>query len=168
MRLYYAIRMQVNHDVTYESGPMGLWTLAEFATTIICGCMPTLPKFFQTVGPKLYSSSSNGMSLKALWKRSNLSRTFAKQSITASSSRPASNMRAIKTQPQGKYTSVEELELVYPSGNGSTMSRASESFSGSLPSLSAGVTSSRRQIEERRLEEKWSQNPQAVGTATSP
>ena len=166
MRLYYAIRMQETRDVTYESGPMGLWTLAEFATTIICGCMPTLPKFCQTIGPKLYSSSRNGMSLKLIWKSSKLSPTFAKQSIIASSPRPASDTRAIKPQPQGRYTSLEELELGSPSNHGSTMSRTSENLSGLLPSFSDRVTSSQRQVEEDKLEERRSQNSHAVGSAT--
>ena len=140
MRLYYSIRMQITHDVTYTSGGFGLWTLAEFATTIICGCMPTLPKFCQTIGPKL--------SLTLIWKGSKLRRAFAKQSVTASSSGPTLDMRGIKLQPQGKYTSLEELELGIPSGNGSTMSGASETFSSPLPSLSARMTSTQRQVEQ--------------------
>lgn len=35
---------------------MGLWTWAELTTGILVSCLPVVPRFFQHVGPKLYTS----------------------------------------------------------------------------------------------------------------
>ena len=58
LRTYYTWRTVESPDTSWELVPMGYWTWAELATGIIVGCLPTLPKFFQHIGSKIYGSVS--------------------------------------------------------------------------------------------------------------
>lgn len=144
MRLYYAVRIQQTGDVTWQSGPMGLWTLAEFTITIICGCMPVIPKFFQTVGPKIYSSSKGSSSLGPS-KGSKISGTSAKRSGAGGSEGFLTDSNEAQRQPHGKYDSLDENELEMVAGKGSTFSSVSESIK-SLPSSPGEKAMSQQQI----------------------
>lgn len=53
MRLYYAIRILLTGDLTYNFVILGLWTHVEITFGIICGCLPFLPRFFKTLQPKI-------------------------------------------------------------------------------------------------------------------
>lgn len=57
---------------------MGLWTYAEFATGIICGCLPVLPKFFQTARDKLSTLSNKGSSTHSIFKSFKFTRSSSK------------------------------------------------------------------------------------------
>ena len=49
--------------------PMGLWTWAELSIGIIVGCLPTLPRFIQHIGPKIHlkpSGSGTGRAASAV------------------------------------------------------------------------------------------------------
>ena len=144
MRLYYAVRIQQTGDVTWQSGPMGLWTLAEFTITIICGCMPVIPKFFQTVGPKIYSSSKGSSSLGPS-KGSKISGTSAKRSGAGGSEGFLTDSNEAQRQPHGKYDSLDENELEMVAGKGSTFSSVSESIK-PLPSSPGEKAMSQQQI----------------------
>jgi hypothetical protein len=49
-----AISTDFSYRFTYE----GFWSIAEIGTGILCSCLPTIPKFAQTLGPKLKSALS--------------------------------------------------------------------------------------------------------------
>lgn len=57
VRLYYAVELSISPDATYMTNLMGLWTYAEFITTIICSCMPSLARFAQHSMSSLLSLS---------------------------------------------------------------------------------------------------------------
>lgn len=58
LRTHYTWRVVENRDVSWEIFPVGLWSWAELSIGIIVGCLPTLPKFLQHIGSKLYRSTS--------------------------------------------------------------------------------------------------------------
>ena len=58
LRTYYTWIIVESPDTSWELLPMGLWAWAELAIGIIVGCLPTLPKFFQHIGDKIYGSVS--------------------------------------------------------------------------------------------------------------
>ncbi len=162
MRLYYAVRIQQTHDVFYESGPMGLWTLAEFAITIICGCMPTLPKFFHTIGPKIYSGSKSGLSLGPISKTLKFGRTSAKRSGTGLLRGSSLYTRDIGPQPRNEYEFLQEHELEIRAGKDKEFSSVFTSVDKPLPPPSSETKINQRQLEEEKIEKKRSQIPRTV------
>lgn len=80
VRLYYAVRLQQTGDVSYNIAPMGFWTYAELSMGIVCGCLPTSPKFFQAIGQKLSSLTKSGSSLRTIFGSVGLNRSFRKRS----------------------------------------------------------------------------------------
>lgn len=59
LRSYYSWRTAKSEDSSWELLPMGLWIWAELSIGIIVGCLPTMPKFFQNFGSKIYGNASN-------------------------------------------------------------------------------------------------------------
>jgi hypothetical protein len=57
MRLIYTLRLIASNDITYWATPAGMWSLAEFCTLILCGCLPTLPPFVKFLTGKHEVSS---------------------------------------------------------------------------------------------------------------
>ena len=147
MRLYHAITIQQTGDVTRQSGPMGLWTLAKFTITIICGCMPVIPKFIQTIGPKIYSSSKGKTSFGPL-KGSKISGFSAKHRASG-----AVVPYEAQRYHRGKYDSLNEYDIGMVAGKYSTFSRVSENKK-PLPSSLGGKAANEQQ---RALEEEKSQ-----------
>ncbi|KAI9842248.1 MAG: hypothetical protein M1837_007393 [Sclerophora amabilis] len=47
MRLVESVRFSKTLDKTYASIPLGLWTIAEIGSGIICGCLPVVPRFYR-------------------------------------------------------------------------------------------------------------------------
>ncbi|KAF2011092.1 hypothetical protein BU24DRAFT_427301 [Aaosphaeria arxii CBS 175.79] len=47
LRLYYSVKLSQTHDITWAIAPVGMWSLAEFATVIIVGCFPPLPRLWK-------------------------------------------------------------------------------------------------------------------------
>ena len=60
LRTYYTWQTVESADTSWELIPMGLWTWAEISTGIIVSCLPTMPKFFQHIRPKIFRSTSEG------------------------------------------------------------------------------------------------------------
>lgn len=58
MRLIYSIQNLHSQDPNHDLVPVALWTIAEIASAIICGCLPVLPQFFHHYVPKLTSKIS--------------------------------------------------------------------------------------------------------------
>lgn len=56
LRTYYTWRIVQSPDVSYNIVPMGMWTYAEISIGIVISCLPVIPKFFQHIGPKVYSA----------------------------------------------------------------------------------------------------------------
>lgn len=42
--------------------PVGTWAIAEISFGILCACLPVMPRFVKTVGPKIYSTTLFGKS----------------------------------------------------------------------------------------------------------
>jgi hypothetical protein len=53
MRLVNNVQFAKATDVTYQLTPIALWTVAEIASGIICGALPTQPSLFRHYVPKL-------------------------------------------------------------------------------------------------------------------
>lgn len=53
LRTYYTWKLAGSPDTSYNIVRMGLWTSAEIATGFIISCLPVVPKFFQTMWPKV-------------------------------------------------------------------------------------------------------------------
>lgn len=115
--------MPKTSDVTYMAGPLMLWTLAEFSTILICGCMPFLPKFFQNLGESLSSRSY----LQTLFNFSKSSGTTAKGSGLSNPSTKNRDLYGPQYQLHEKCESLDERELGEIANEGSIGSnRASD------------------------------------------
>ncbi|MCJ1470266.1 hypothetical protein MMC07_008911 [Pseudocyphellaria aurata] len=55
MRLVFSVKLIHATDVTYVVVPLGLWSDAEVASGIICGCMPVTPRFLRHFLPIIKS-----------------------------------------------------------------------------------------------------------------
>lgn len=96
IRCYYAFQLADSGDMTYNVDLMGLWTYAEFTTTFICSCMPSLAALGRHLGPTLV----------AYGQRTGLF-SLGKASDDQSSQYPSTI-----GGHGGRYTSVSELALV--------------------------------------------------------
>ncbi|KAI2629150.1 hypothetical protein GGS26DRAFT_115623 [Hypomontagnella submonticulosa] len=50
VRLYYAVLLQHNDDITYYSWYAGVWTLPEMASGFFVACLPVARKFINVIG----------------------------------------------------------------------------------------------------------------------
>ncbi|CAD6582658.1 MAG: hypothetical protein ASARMPREDX12_000997 [Alectoria sarmentosa] len=69
MRLFYSIRGLHSQDPNYDLVPVALWTSAEIASGILCGCLPVLPQFFHHLVPKMVAKISTFRLGKSLSKK---------------------------------------------------------------------------------------------------
>lgn len=109
LRLVLSIRLKNSGDVTYGIALMGFWTYAELSTGIICGCLPTLPKFFNLLGQKM---SPYTISLGALLRSSKSSWSSSRRS-TREADEAARTWKAPSQQENrlaNQYISLEECE----------------------------------------------------------
>ncbi|KAL9012830.1 MAG: hypothetical protein Q9173_002422 [Seirophora scorigena] len=65
VRLGYAIKLYIHHDITYYSWLTGLWTHPEMASGILVACLPVSLKFFQKLQQTRFFSQI-GLSLQSL------------------------------------------------------------------------------------------------------
>lgn len=56
LRTYYTWQLALSPDITFNVVRMGMWTHAELSTGVVISCLPVMPKFFQHIGPKLFSA----------------------------------------------------------------------------------------------------------------
>ncbi|KAF4627474.1 hypothetical protein G7Y89_g10675 [Cudoniella acicularis] len=49
VRLIYSIQLTNSADETWAIDPVGIWAFIEFATVILSGCFPILPRFMQFI-----------------------------------------------------------------------------------------------------------------------
>ena len=123
-------------DISYIAGPLILWTLAEFATILICGCMPLLPKFFQTLGESLSARSS----MQNILKSSKSSRPSPKRSGLSDPSGKYGDLHGSPYRLHGKYVSSGERDLE-SAKEGSTGSDNASDMNRPLPPTLNGAAS---------------------------
>ncbi|CAD6591223.1 MAG: hypothetical protein ASARMPREDX12_005038 [Alectoria sarmentosa] len=58
MHLVTSVASARSPDKTYYLFPVALWTIAEIASGIVCGCLITMPHFFRHFAPKIVSKLS--------------------------------------------------------------------------------------------------------------
>lgn len=58
MHLVTSVASARSSDKTYYLFPVALWTIAEIASGIVCGCLITMPHFFRHFAPKIASKLS--------------------------------------------------------------------------------------------------------------
>lgn len=114
-------------DITYQSGPLALLTLTEFAILIFCGCMPVLPKFFTTITRRLFSGSKRASSMRTGLKASHLAQRF--------SSRKAPNNR--RKHPIDPYDPENQLQSQYEELENHDLSQRDGQHTFSSPSYDA-------------------------------
>ena len=136
IRLYYAIRLSQTQDVTYYDVKMGLWTYAEFATCIICGCLPVLPKFFQTARDKLSTLPKKGSSTSSIFRSFKFGRFSTKHS-SANNRSNINDSASYDSRNQLKdYVTLEERDVPKPSMGSSGIDEPNQETS-SPPKLKA-------------------------------
>ena len=121
MRTYYTWEIAKSSDKSYVLAKFGLWSDGEFAVGIIVGCFPTMPKFFQHVGPefsKFFSWRSKSASNQAHDPRSR-SKT-SKTNVLPKIKHPFAKYRSKSdiaesgddaySQLHGEYYTLEESE----------------------------------------------------------
>ena len=119
VRTYYSWRMFESYDTSWELGPVGLWSFAELSIGIMVGCLPSLPRFFQHVGPKIYrcigvigserksSAVSHSPMLNAL---DRAKRPFAKYGFRSTISGPSDDSTIPRAQVHDKYFILDDID----------------------------------------------------------
>lgn len=107
LRLILSIRLKNSGDVTYNIALMGFWTYAELATGIICGCLPTLPKFFNLLSQKM-SATSMGALLRSFKSSRSSSGRDTSEADEAARTLKVPSHKGIRLGNQ--YLSLEEHE----------------------------------------------------------
>ena len=100
--------MEQTGDITYYSGPMALLTLAEFALTIVCCCMPVVPKFCTTVGNQVFSTSQRAKSMRTALKASSLGQQISTPKSPQKDRRIPIDPYDPENQLQSQYEELEE------------------------------------------------------------
>ncbi|KAH0425150.1 integral membrane protein [Colletotrichum camelliae] len=59
IRLVLLPKLLTSTDPSWDAAPANIWTFIEGNLFVICGSMPTLPKFFKHFAPKLMGTSVN-------------------------------------------------------------------------------------------------------------
>ena len=90
------MRLAQTGDVSYNLALMGFWTFAELSAGIVCACLPVLPKFFQTIGPKVTRMTGAGSSLGTIFGSSRGGRHSKKESWTSGESAEAGQKPHVK------------------------------------------------------------------------
>jgi len=65
-RLVYSVLLITSDDTTWNIIAVGSWAIAEISIGILCSCLPVIPKFIKTIGPKVLGSSSRSRLSTAL------------------------------------------------------------------------------------------------------
>ena len=123
LRTYYTWQTVEARDISWELLSMGYWTWTELSIGIIVGCLPTMPKFFQHIGPKLRrrilgTASDTGSSAEADTPKANVlakfQRPFAKYGLGLSVSDSRNESYITHAQPRSEYLILDGLELSAP------------------------------------------------------
>ena len=108
---------------------MGYWTWTELSIGIIVGCLPTMPKFFQHIGPKLrhsilgtrpeiVSGAEAGTPKGHVLAR--FQRPFAKYGVGVSVYDERNESYIECKQPRSEYVVLDEGELSERKGSGAS------------------------------------------------
>ena len=123
LRTYYTWQTVEARDTSWELLPMGYWTWTELSVGIIVGCLPTMPKFFQHIGPKLRhrilgTAPENVLSAEADTPKGHVltrfQRPFAKYGIGLSVSDSRDDSYITCKQPRSEYLVLDGLEPSAP------------------------------------------------------
>ena len=119
LRTYYTWQTVEARDTSWELLPMGYWTWTELSIGIIVGCLPTMPKFFQHIGPKLRrrvlgTGPENGSSAEADTPKVNVlakfQRPFAKYGVGMSVADSRNESYITCAQPRSEYLILDEFD----------------------------------------------------------
>lgn len=125
MRTYYTWRVVELSDKSYRLDPFGLWCSAELSASVIVGCLPAMPKFFQHIGPKVskvFSLQSKSASSSAHDRggRSKISKNGALTKIKGSFVKHGAGLNLSEpdndpySQIHGEYYTLNEFEASQP------------------------------------------------------
>lgn len=106
---------------------MGYWTWTELSIGIIVGCLPTMPKFCQHVGPKIRRRSAGpgpeyGSSVDVDTPKVNVlarfQRPFAKHGVGLSVTNSRNNSYITRAEPRCEYLTLTEVDPSPRQGSG--------------------------------------------------
>jgi hypothetical protein len=110
VRLYFATRLETSHDMSYNIGWLGMWTLPEIAIGFLISCLPFLPKFMKHMARKPMLAKIVDKLAIGFWSSFGKSRLYARHEGRDSdqSTKPA--------RPSRMITDLEFEELVVQTG----------------------------------------------------
>ena len=129
LRTYYTWQTVEALDTSWELLPMGYWTWTELSIGIIVGCLPTMPKFFQHIGPKLCrrvlgTAPEHGSSAEADTPNGHVlarfQRPFAKYGVGLSVYEERNESYITCKQPRSEYVVLDEVDTSSRKGSGSS------------------------------------------------
>ena len=98
---------------------MGYWTWTELSVGIVVGCLPTMPKFFQHIGPKIRhrvlgtapeNASSAEVDTPEGHGLASFQRPFAKYGVGLSVSDSRDESYSTCKQPRSEYVVLDEVD----------------------------------------------------------
>ena len=122
LRTYHIWQQFNTYDASWQLGRLAPWTWAELSIGIVVGCLPSLPKFFGHIGPKIYrrvSGTGSGREInaahvpksKALNK---VKRPFGKYGFGSIVSDPSDNPNIPRAQLHDRYLVLDEFDASPP------------------------------------------------------
>ena len=123
LRTYHTWQTVEARDTSWELLPMGYWTWTELSIGIIVGCLPTMPKFFQHIGPKirhriLGTGPETGSSTVADTPKASVlakfQKPFAKYGLGLSVTDSRNEPYITSAQPRSEYVILDGLGLSAP------------------------------------------------------
>lgn len=103
MRIFVTKSLLTEPDVAWNFLQFGVWCTWELTIGIVIGCIPGLPKFFQTYGPKLSSffSGLTSYSIKTASRKRSV--------VTTDSENSWNDPHKKQTMEHGTYQSIDDV-----------------------------------------------------------
>lgn len=129
-------------DISYNVIVIGLWSWAEMTTGVIISCLPAMPRFFQHVGPKVYSAFYGEPILPSGSKSDPRSTQGQTKNFQRALSKPkGSDIYSSQNHRKDEYVALSELDMA---------PLREDRTSDWLPTQNNGIVTSRDELEKGR------------------
>ena len=152
---------------------MGIWSCAEITSGILVSCFPSMPRFFQHFGPKIYGTHSLWSKLKSRPKRKSVfsgsssgSKAVLAQKLSFDRQLGAIDISLMQNDPCNSKSELKDEHLEV--GARQSMPQDHETFIYGTTSLAVPFTSTRRNELETGQSSIHTVTPMHCGTRNYP
>ena len=110
MRAWATWQFNDPQDVSYVTMGLALWTWAELSSGIILSCLPTTPRFFRHISPKINSMVSDALKFDTRSRDATASRWRSTSNNDISRVPGAQDPYGGSARPKGPYISLDDIQ----------------------------------------------------------